>query len=70
MKMIGADLSAWKLPMDREALTRRFVKVSDELAEIARHKLLPDLVREREGELLEELDRLEFELGSGYATPH
>lgn len=44
----------------------RFVEVSDELAEMAKTKILPDLVSDREGALLEELDRIEFELGADY----
>jgi hypothetical protein len=48
---------------DRQQLIRRFVAVSHELADMAEHKLLPNLVSDREGELLEELDQIEYELG-------
>ena len=46
-----------------EQIIRRFVANSHELAEMAAHKVLPNLVSDREGELLEELDRMEYELG-------
>jgi hypothetical protein len=56
------------LPPDREQLIRQFVAVSHELAEMAKHKVVPNLVSDREGELLEELDRIEYELGGGYSS--
>jgi hypothetical protein len=51
-------------PAERQ---RRFLEISAELAEIAKHKVV-DLVSEREGELLEELDRLDYDAGIAYLS--
>ena len=55
------------MQLDRkQQLTDRFIDVSHELAEMAKHKVMPgNLVSELEGELLEELDAIEYELGGG-----
>ena len=48
--------------MTPEERQRRFEEINRELAEIVKHKVVP-LLTEREGELLEELDRIEYEEG-------
>lgn len=58
-------LKLWRTDVTPAERHCRFLGVSKELAEIAKHKIV-DLVSDREGKLLEELDELEYQEGLEY----